>query len=120
MVQPSGRRPVARHNALDGVKIADLSPWLTDFAETAAAVSQLDLVISVDTSVAHSAGALGQPVWIMLPYWPDWRWLLDQLDLLMALAGVYPFLAPTQPRSRPLVEAQMKRKIASLRSRVTI
>jgi tetratricopeptide (TPR) repeat protein len=65
---------------LDGVKIADLSPWLTDFAETAAAVSQLDLVISVDTSVAHLAGGLGRPVWIMLPYWPDWRWLLDRED----------------------------------------
>ena len=63
---------------LDSVEIADLSPWLTDFAETAAAVCQLDLVISVDTSVAHLAGALGRPTWILLPYWPDWRWLLDR------------------------------------------
>jgi tetratricopeptide (TPR) repeat protein len=63
---------------LDSVEIADLSPWLTDFAETAAAVCQLDLVISVDTSVAHLAGALGRPIWILLPYWPDWRWLLDR------------------------------------------
>ena len=65
---------------LEHAKIADLSPWLTDFAETAAAVCQLDLVISVDTSVAHLAGALGRPVWLMLPYWPDWRWLLDRDD----------------------------------------
>jgi tetratricopeptide (TPR) repeat protein len=53
---------------------------LRDFADTAAIASQLDLVISVDTSVAHLAGALGRPVWILLPYCPDWRWLLDRDD----------------------------------------
>jgi tetratricopeptide (TPR) repeat protein len=65
---------------LDAVKVADLSPWLTDFAETAAAVSHLDLLISVDTSVAHLAGALGRPTWVVLPYAQDWRWLLDRED----------------------------------------
>ncbi len=65
---------------LDGLQIADLSPWLADFAETAAAVRHLDLVISVDTSVAHLAGALGRPTWLVLPYAPDWRWLLDRQD----------------------------------------
>ncbi len=60
--------------------IVDLSPWLTDFAETAAAILQLDLVISVDTAVAHLAGALGRPIWIMLQYSPDWRWLLERDD----------------------------------------
>jgi Tfp pilus assembly protein PilF len=53
---------------------------LKDFAETAAIVENLDLVISVDTSVAHLAGALGKPVWILLPFVPDWRWLLDRAD----------------------------------------
>jgi tetratricopeptide (TPR) repeat protein len=53
---------------------------LSDFADTAAIVSQLDLVISVDTSVAHLAGALGKPVWIMLPHLPDFRWLLERGD----------------------------------------
>jgi len=53
---------------------------LRDFSETAALVSALDLVISVDTSVAHLAGALGKPVWILLPFAPDWRWLLDRED----------------------------------------
>jgi len=53
---------------------------LTDFAGTAALVSNLDLVITVDTSVAHLAGALGKPLWILLPYIPDWRWLLDRDD----------------------------------------
>jgi tetratricopeptide (TPR) repeat protein len=65
---------------LAGVKIADLSPWLTDFAETAAAVCRLDLVISVDTSVAHLAGALGRPTWLLLRYPPEWRWLLERED----------------------------------------
>ncbi|HSZ57085.1 MAG TPA: glycosyltransferase family 9 protein, partial [Tepidisphaeraceae bacterium] len=66
--------------SLDCVKITDLSPWLTDFAETAAAVCRLDLVISVDTSVAHLAGALGRPIWLLLRYPPEWRWLLDRED----------------------------------------
>lgn len=56
----------------------DLAPLLTDFAETAAALSALDLVIAVDTSVAHLAGALGRPTWVLLPFAPDWRWLLER------------------------------------------
>jgi len=65
---------------LDGVQIADLSPWLTDFAETAAAVARLDLVISVDTAMAHLAGALARPVWLLLPRLSEWRWLLGRDD----------------------------------------
>jgi hypothetical protein len=61
-------------------RITDLAPDLTDFAETAAAISALDLVISVDTAVAHLAGALGHAVWILLPFDPDWRWLLERGD----------------------------------------
>lgn len=57
-----------------------LTPWLTDYAETAALIANLDLVITVDTSVAHLAGALGKPVWILLPHAPDWRWLLGRSD----------------------------------------
>jgi Tfp pilus assembly protein PilF len=53
---------------------------LQDFTDTAALIATLDLVITVDTSVAHLAGALGKPVWIMLPHIPDWRWLLDRSD----------------------------------------
>jgi tetratricopeptide (TPR) repeat protein len=61
-------------------QIIDLTAHLTDFAETAALLSCLDLVITADTSVAHLAGALGRPTWIMLPYVPDYRWLLDRGD----------------------------------------
>jgi tetratricopeptide (TPR) repeat protein len=53
---------------------------LQDFADTAALIATLDLVITVDTSVAHLAGALGKNVWIMLPHDPDWRWLLEIAD----------------------------------------
>jgi tetratricopeptide (TPR) repeat protein len=53
---------------------------LTDFADTAAAIAQLDLVIAVDTAVAHLAGALNMPVWILLFHIQDWRWLLERAD----------------------------------------
>lgn len=53
---------------------------LHDFSDTAALCELMDLVISVDTSVAHLSGALGRPTWILLPYVPDWRWLLDRED----------------------------------------
>jgi ADP-heptose:LPS heptosyltransferase len=61
-------------------QIEDLSADLTDFAETAAALSVLDLLITVDTAPAHLAGALGRPVWILVPFRPDWRWLLERGD----------------------------------------
>ena len=65
---------------LERTDIVDLTMHLTDFAETAALVSCLDVVITVDTSVAHLAGALGRPTWILLPWTPDYRWLLDRDD----------------------------------------
>lgn len=58
--------------------IVDLSPELTDFSETAAALLALDLLISTDTAVPHLAGALARPVWAMLAFVPDWRWMLDR------------------------------------------
>ena len=66
--------------AVFGKNIYDFTGCLTNFAETAAAIENMDLVISVDTSVAHLAGALGKPVWVLLPFNPDWRWLLKRTD----------------------------------------
>ena len=55
-------------------------PDLKDFAETARIIAGLDLVVTVDTAVAHLAGALGKPVWILLPTGADYRWLLERND----------------------------------------
>jgi glycosyltransferase involved in cell wall biosynthesis len=61
-------------------RIVDLGPALNDFFDTAAAIERLDLVITIDTAVAHLAGAMGKPVWVLLMEVPDWRWMLDRTD----------------------------------------
>jgi hypothetical protein len=61
-------------------KVVSLLDKSCDFSDTAAIVSQLDLVVTVDTSVAHLAGALGRPVWTLLPYAADWRWQTGRPD----------------------------------------
>jgi cytochrome c-type biogenesis protein CcmH/NrfG len=63
-----------------GQPLVNLAPELHDFADTAAVMGLMDLVITTDTSVAHLAGALGRPVWVMLRFMPDWRWFLDRDD----------------------------------------
>jgi ADP-heptose:LPS heptosyltransferase len=63
-----------------GSNIIHFGHELDGFSDTAALISHLDLVISVDTAIAHLAGALGKPVWILLTHVPDWRWLLDRDD----------------------------------------
>jgi tetratricopeptide (TPR) repeat protein len=73
-------RPDDKAVLLGRTEIVDLTADLTDFVETAALIGCLDLVITVDTSVAHLAGALGCRTWILLPYAPDYRWLLDRDD----------------------------------------
>jgi hypothetical protein len=66
--------------ALDSSDIRDLRDEIRDFEDTAALCDLMDLVISIDTSVAHLAGALGRPTWVLLACVPDWRWLLDRED----------------------------------------
>lgn len=66
-------------------RIADLSPGIADFADTAAAIAALDLIVTVDTSVLHLAGALGRPAWGLIPCISDWRWVIGRAD-----SGWYP------------------------------
>lgn len=61
-------------------RLVDLSPQISDFADLSSAVAGMDLVITVDSAVAHLAGAMGKPVWTLIPFNPDWRWLLVRED----------------------------------------
>ncbi|HWZ52996.1 MAG TPA: tetratricopeptide repeat protein [Granulicella sp.] len=72
--------PASAELATARAPITDLGHAIDDMADTAALMAHLDLVIAVDTAVAHLAGALGKQVWVMLPISPDWRWLLDRED----------------------------------------
>ena len=66
--------------AVNQNNIIDLSSHIQDFGDTAALLEQLDLLISVDTSVTHVAGAIGKPVWLLAPFLAQWRWLLHRSD----------------------------------------
>jgi Tetratricopeptide repeat len=72
--------PEAAQLAAMESQVTDLTQGIGDLADTAALMTHLDLVLAVDTSVAHLAGALGKKVWVMLPLAPDWRWMLDRKD----------------------------------------
>jgi tetratricopeptide (TPR) repeat protein len=79
-LQVGPRAADLKAKAQRGRNIVDLTDKLTDFAESAALVSALDLVITVDTSVCHLVGGLGKPAWVLLPWVTDWRWLLGRED----------------------------------------
>ncbi len=86
--------------------LVGLGPEITDYDDTMAILDQLDLLVSVDTSVGHLAGAMGRPTWLMLPRAPDWRWLLDRAD------------TPWYPRHR-LIRQTEDRTWADVAARVT-
>jgi Flp pilus assembly protein TadD len=92
-----------------GLTLIDLTDRIEDFADTAALIDALDLLISVDTSVAHLAGALGKPVWLLLPKPPDFRWLLDRED-----SPWYPTMRLFRQQSRGNWEEVMRRVAESL------
>lgn len=90
--------------------LVDLGPCCADFLDTASFLQQLDLTITVDTAVAHLAGALGRPVWTLITHCPDWRWLLDRADTVW-----YPtmrlFRQPVRGQWGPVI-AQVARELA--------
>jgi Tfp pilus assembly protein PilF len=75
-----GEAAAEARNPPPGMNLVDLTDSIVDFADTAAFLSHLDLIISVDTAVAHLAGSMGKSVWTLLPFAPDWRWLLGRKD----------------------------------------
>jgi hypothetical protein len=91
----------------------DLGPELEDFADTAAVIEQLDLVLCVDTAVAHLAGALGKPVWLMLPRPADFRWLEERED-----SPWYPTMRLFRQSRRDHWEEVVQRVKAALQERV--
>ena len=96
-----------------GVEVVNLGPELEDFSDTAAVISQLDLVICVDTAVAHLAGALGKPVWVLLPQPADWRWMEERED-----SPWYPTMRLFRQRQRGEWDEVIARVKGALQERV--
>jgi tetratricopeptide (TPR) repeat protein len=98
-----------------GMKLIDWTEDLNDFADTAAMLTHLDLIITIDSSVGHLAGAMGKTVWTLLAFHPDWRWLLDRND-----SPWYPntnLFRQTSPKDWRDPLARVKAALAALSSR---
>jgi len=91
--------------------LIDLTPRITDFADTAALMAELDLVITVDSAVAHLAGALGRPVWTLLAFVPDWRW-----GATSATTSWYPSMRLFRQRTRGDWDEVIARVAAELKT----
>jgi hypothetical protein len=107
-----GGRSAKSGDAPAGMKFFDFTPDLKDFADTAALMANLDVIISVDTSVVHMAGALGRRVFTLLPFNPDFRWLLDRAD-----SPWYPTMKlfrPARPGDWESVIANVKADLAGM------
>ena len=105
----------ADQDAIQTSRIRFFGAQIEDFSDTAALCDLVDLVISVDTSVAHLAGALGKPTWILLPYAPDWRWMLHRDD-----SPWYPSVRlyrQTQERAWPPVLERMRSDLSGFSGR---
>jgi tetratricopeptide (TPR) repeat protein len=103
--------PAADQIRSASLELSDWSNELTDLADTAALIVNLDLVLTVDTSVAHLAGALGKPVWLLLSSVPDWRWMLDRAD-----SPWYPTMRLFRQKSRGDWSAPIAEVLTALRS----
>ena len=105
------QKEMADHDQADfrASPLVPIMDQVNDFADTGAVLKQLDLVISVDTAVAHLAGALGRPVWVLLPDPPDWRWLTDRDD-----SPWYPTLRLFRQKEREGWEPLIRRVAESL------
>ena len=93
--------------------IVDLGDRLHSFLDTAGVMAQLDLIVTIDSAVAHLAGALGVPVWVLLPRIPDWRWLLERVD-----SPWYPTMRLFRQQHSGAWADVFQRVVAALKSRL--
>jgi len=101
--------------------VHDLKPAISDWADTARYISRMDLIISVDTAVAHLAGALAKPVWVLLPYNAEWRWLpADRSKRWLNKSPWYPTMRLFRASSFNAWEEVIEQVRSELRAEITL